>query len=273
MSIIRNHINFSADFVQIPNRWMRDGRLSHRARGFLAEIMTHSDGWEVYMDSLIENGTEGRDAARVAIKELVTYGYLRLEKVVNPETGLLTGSSYVTQHPTEDHWAKPAPAKGSRKRLDREPGFQGPGNPPLRTPTSRTPSMCYDDPPSSDLRSGATTTQASPRLSPAKAERTDKWGVPLRLRKPVTDAIVRVAHERYGSEAYDDAFQDFREKLAEVYGEDIAGYADNKVSIHPPDGTPKKAGEKLNKIIHTAMLYDGIPAPLVRPEQSEAPPW
>ena len=41
MPLIRGHHTFDDQFVQIPNAWMRDNRLSLKARGLLAQIKTH----------------------------------------------------------------------------------------------------------------------------------------------------------------------------------------------------------------------------------------
>lgn len=79
---ITNHIDFSRDYTQLPNAWLRDGRLSYRARGVLAEIMTNRDGWDISEEKLVQNGPEGRKAIRAAIKELVEHGYLRREVIV-----------------------------------------------------------------------------------------------------------------------------------------------------------------------------------------------
>lgn len=78
MGIRRTELAFERDFTRIPNAWLRDKRLSRRARGLLAEIMTHSVGWHVSISSLQKAGTEGRDAIGSALKELKALGYVRL---------------------------------------------------------------------------------------------------------------------------------------------------------------------------------------------------
>lgn len=101
MAIITNHIDFTRDFTQIPNAWVRDARLSHRARGVLAVLMSHRDGWQTSTEQLVENGTEGRDAIRKAIGELENAGYLKRVKLRN-ETGHFAGAAYITQCPPDD---------------------------------------------------------------------------------------------------------------------------------------------------------------------------
>lgn len=80
MSIRRAQLPFEGQYVQIPNAWMRDNRLSHRARGLLAEIMTHSPGWVLTQSAMWRNAPEGREAIRKTVAELVKYGYLAVDQ-------------------------------------------------------------------------------------------------------------------------------------------------------------------------------------------------
>lgn len=78
MGVRRVELPFEGHFTQIPNAWLRDQRLSRRARGLLGEIMTHRVGWHVTISSLQKAGNEGRDAIRTALLELREAGYLKL---------------------------------------------------------------------------------------------------------------------------------------------------------------------------------------------------
>lgn len=98
MSIIRTRLPFEDRYTQVPNAWLRDARLSWRARGILAGILTHREGWEVTAESIIDGGVEGRDAVRTAIRELVDAGYLRLIRDRGKD-GRLRGSVYETTAP------------------------------------------------------------------------------------------------------------------------------------------------------------------------------
>lgn len=99
MAIRRPRLAFEANFTRIPNEWLRDRRLSRRARGLLAELMTHQVGWEISTESLIEGGTEGRDALLKTLSELEAYGYLTRQMV--REGGKFKGTDYVITDPAE----------------------------------------------------------------------------------------------------------------------------------------------------------------------------
>lgn len=97
MAIKRTRLAFEANFTRIPNEWLRDKRLSRRARGLLAELMTHQVGWDITVESLMEGGTEGRDALLKALAELEAYGYLTRQRT--REGGKFKGTDYVITDP------------------------------------------------------------------------------------------------------------------------------------------------------------------------------
>lgn len=77
MPIIRGKHKFDGHFTQIPNHWLRDKRLSYKARGLLAELLTHSIGFEVSRERLARSGHDGDRSIRTAIAELEAVGYLK----------------------------------------------------------------------------------------------------------------------------------------------------------------------------------------------------
>ncbi|CAB4152940.1 hypothetical protein UFOVP609_35 [uncultured Caudovirales phage] len=77
MPIIRGKHSFEGHFTQIPNAWVRDKRLSYKARGLLAELMSHEPGFRISRESIARSGQDGDRAVRSAIAELEAAGYLR----------------------------------------------------------------------------------------------------------------------------------------------------------------------------------------------------
>jgi hypothetical protein len=76
MPVIRGHHVFDDKYAQIPNDWLRDSRLSLKAIGLLAQLMSHSPGWNVSIRTLALSNKVSRDQITSAIKELEQYGYI-----------------------------------------------------------------------------------------------------------------------------------------------------------------------------------------------------
>jgi len=87
MPLIRGHHTFDDQFVQIPNAWMRDNRLSLKARGLLAQIMTHREDWSLSINRLAQDNGEGKHAIRAAIAELEQFGYLVRDQINDKRFG------------------------------------------------------------------------------------------------------------------------------------------------------------------------------------------
>lgn len=73
-----NKIHLTNSFVQIPNATLRDERLSFKARGILAYMLTHTDGWKADYKALARVAKEGREAVSSGLRELDDLGYRRV---------------------------------------------------------------------------------------------------------------------------------------------------------------------------------------------------
>jgi len=80
MPIIRGAHEFDESFTRLPNRWLRDERLSLKAIGLLAQLHSHAVGWRLSIQSLAQANDCGIDLIRGAIAELEKAGYLRREQ-------------------------------------------------------------------------------------------------------------------------------------------------------------------------------------------------
>jgi len=82
MSIVRAPRPASG-FTILANGVVRDHRLSYRARGVLAYVLSMPDHWATSSVHLARVAREGRDAIRTALRELETVGYMRRYKQQN----------------------------------------------------------------------------------------------------------------------------------------------------------------------------------------------
>lgn len=98
MPIIRGEHSFDGQFTQIPNAWIRDTRLSYKARGLLAELLSHNPGFEISREKLSKNGQDGDRAIRSAIAELESVGYLKRSQN-RTEQNQFAAAVWITQDP------------------------------------------------------------------------------------------------------------------------------------------------------------------------------
>lgn len=100
MPIRRGYHSWDGQFTQISNAWLRDSRLSFKARGLLAYIESHSPEWTISAQWLAANNPEGKEAIRSALAELELLGYLKREQ--ENEGGRFGEVTFTTQEPVDD---------------------------------------------------------------------------------------------------------------------------------------------------------------------------
>ena len=66
-----------AAFIDTP---LRDPRLSWKAKGIAAYLLSKPPGWQIWTGDLIRRSTDGYAAVMAGLKELETYGYLKRER-------------------------------------------------------------------------------------------------------------------------------------------------------------------------------------------------
>jgi uncharacterized phage protein (TIGR02220 family) len=74
MAIVR--AKRKTNFTIIGNTGLKDKRLTLKAKGLLAYMLSLPDDWIFYETELMEHSKDGRDAIRSALKELEGAGYL-----------------------------------------------------------------------------------------------------------------------------------------------------------------------------------------------------
>lgn len=83
----------NANYTTISNVFLRDEKLSLKAKGLLATIMSLPDTWDFSIKGICTIVKEGTTAIYSAIDELKTFGYCKVE-TLRDEKGRVTGNDY-----------------------------------------------------------------------------------------------------------------------------------------------------------------------------------
>jgi len=71
------HKKGKTGFTRIENSSLQDSRLSWKARGLLAYMLSKPDDFKFHLDELTKHAPDGLDSVRAGLKELQTFGYVK----------------------------------------------------------------------------------------------------------------------------------------------------------------------------------------------------
>jgi len=117
-------------FAIIRNEVLQDERLSFRARGILANILSRPDNWRCSAWDLATEGREGRRAILTALTELEDHGYLKRRKSQD-EKGHWKTESFIYDQPCDevvDKYVDKPVDKGSTEVRLPNAGYPNSGN-------------------------------------------------------------------------------------------------------------------------------------------------
>ncbi|MGR5869545.1 hypothetical protein ACT7C5_28950 [Bacillus pacificus] len=80
---VKKDVNYSV----IHNTPLRDEKLSWRAKGLLAYMLSLPDDWTFHATELSQHAKDGKEITTKTIQELKKAGYLKRYPVQNPKTG------------------------------------------------------------------------------------------------------------------------------------------------------------------------------------------
>lgn len=96
-----------SNYTVISNAVLRDERLSFRARGVLAAILSRPDNWKTTAESLARESKEGRNAILTVLKELEEVGYMTRRKYRN-DKGQWIWESLIFDKPQTPEFRNPS---------------------------------------------------------------------------------------------------------------------------------------------------------------------
>jgi len=83
----------SNPYVMLNKEFLNDERLSWKAKGVLAYLLSLPDDWQIYEDEIYKHSKDGKDSLRSSIKELIEKGYIDRART-RDEKGRLKGYEY-----------------------------------------------------------------------------------------------------------------------------------------------------------------------------------
>ncbi len=122
---IKRHKNY---FTQIDRRALEDPRLSFKATGILAYLLSKPDGWQVRGEQLARAKKEGRDAVLKGLQELRKFGYATIVDERDKKGRYLSHTWEVREEPEGGYLRPP---EGQKRP---EPDFPILENPTLDNP-------------------------------------------------------------------------------------------------------------------------------------------
>ena len=97
MSIIR--VKHNQDFVVMNKTGLEDSKLSFKAKGLLAYLLSKPDNWTANISHLKKVSTNGRDSVRTGLKELEDRGYLQRNPIRNDDGTIKEWESVIFEMP------------------------------------------------------------------------------------------------------------------------------------------------------------------------------
>ncbi|MDF3309728.1 replication protein [Rhodococcus sp. T2V] len=237
-------------FTILDNAALNDERLSFRARGVLAYILSKPADWRTTSASLARVAKEGRDAIRAAINELKDAGYIVYEKIRDAATGRISTICTVYEVPVEganDPDVVRIAAPGPGKPAPGEPNLGNPGRNQRTGSSQRTETNHHQ------------TSTPEPADNTAPAEVSVVGGISDDRLRPLAAACqAKGLPAVWGtlSRAKADAIVD----LVDAHG--IDALVAHAVTMHNPANVTRHAGGLL-------LTWQSIPAP--QPKAHAAP--
>jgi len=97
MRVIKDKNN---PYVQINKTCLNDERLSWKAKGLFAYMLSLPDNWIIYQCELVNHARDGIDSVRAIMKELKKFGYLNIYQERNEDGTFGSWVTCIFEHPS-----------------------------------------------------------------------------------------------------------------------------------------------------------------------------
>lgn len=117
-------VNKNKNYTTINNTGLRDKRLTWKAKGILAYILTLPDDWVFYMEEIATHAKDKLDSLKSGMKELKKYGYVKRFPVKDEQGKIIRWETIIYEVPQEEYPLVDIPPVG-KPRVD-EPLVENP---------------------------------------------------------------------------------------------------------------------------------------------------
>ncbi|HDR6315456.1 DNA-binding protein [Bacillus cereus] len=90
------------NYSVINNTGLKDKRLSWKAKGILAYILTLPDDWVFYREELSQHAKDGINSLRAGMKELKEYGYIKRFPIRDEKNKIVRWETIIYEIPVDD---------------------------------------------------------------------------------------------------------------------------------------------------------------------------
>ncbi|MDA1641928.1 DnaD domain-containing protein [Bacillus cereus group sp. TH177-1LC] len=90
------------NYSVINNTGLEDKRLSWKAKGILAYILTLPDDWVFYREELSQHAKDGINSLRAGMKELKEYGYIKRFPIKDAKNKIVRWETIIYEIPLDD---------------------------------------------------------------------------------------------------------------------------------------------------------------------------
>lgn len=97
MSVYR--IQHQSQFFALSNDVVNDPRISFKAKGILAYLLSKPQDWKVLQGDIVKHGLDGRDSVRNGINELISAGYIKRRCIRGKDGRVVEWEYIVTEVP------------------------------------------------------------------------------------------------------------------------------------------------------------------------------
>ncbi|TCJ79086.1 UNVERIFIED_ORG: DnaD/phage-associated family protein [Bacillus cereus] len=111
MGILR--VKKDHNYSVINNTGLKDKRLSWKAKGILAYILTLPDDWVFYREELSQHAKDGINSLRAGMKELKEYGYIKRFPIRDEKNKIVRWETIIYEIPVVDFPSVEKPSAGN----------------------------------------------------------------------------------------------------------------------------------------------------------------